>query len=156
MIIWIPDATGLWRPENQHKVFNSGSEVEIDFVVKTKKYFIHSHLNYTYTKSIPQLTDGTEYQQIYVPKHKVAYSITTGYKNYYITYNQVINSKLYLDPQNTRYLPISSPVNLEIGRTINLPSAKINVSFGCVTAGLYYSFEKHIICEYSCNALTTF
>ena len=130
MIIWLPDASGLWKPENQHKVSNNGAEADIDFAFKETGYSFYTHVNYSYTRSIPYSDSLSEFQQIYIPLHKLAYSLSLGVKKYYITYNQVINSILYIDVENSSYLPVSAPANLEIGRTFDLPNAKINFSLG--------------------------
>ena len=75
MIQWVPDNTGLFRPQNINKVKSYGSELEVFLKHKIGSHHFNMHSGYSYTVSE---NDATAKQLIYVPLHKA--NLNFGYR----------------------------------------------------------------------------
>lgn len=132
MIVWIPDPSGVYRPDNIRSVFNRGFELEISLKRKWNKLYVRSDVGYTYTNSrLDDYEDFPEFQnkqQIYVPLHKINGLILLEWNNFWLTYRQIYTGKVFINNENTVWLPHSFPANLGIGRRIHLKKHMMLIS----------------------------
>ena len=52
---------------------------------------------------------------IFTPNHQITINSNLNYKEWSLRFEQKITSKIFLDPQNEKYLPYTAPANLVIG-----------------------------------------
>ncbi|TXE10695.1 TonB-dependent receptor [Gelidibacter salicanalis] len=91
MIQWVPDHTGLFRPQNVSKVRNYGAELELIL-----KYHLNGHqfnLNSGYSYTVSENAE-TDQQLIYVPFHKASVNLSYGYKAMELFYQHLINGEV--------------------------------------------------------------
>lgn len=91
MIQWVPDNTGLWRPQNVASVKSYGAELELFL-----KYHLGSHhfnLNPSYSYTVSE--DGTNNKQlIYVPFHKANLNFGYSFKALELVYQHLFNGEV--------------------------------------------------------------
>ncbi|MXN91914.1 TonB-dependent receptor [Flavobacterium sp. Sd200] len=92
MLRWVPDASGLWRPENVGKAKTYGMES----VLRYDKKIGYSHINLsgTYAYTISR-EDGSNNQMMYVPIHKATASAAYSYKNVSFYYRHLFTGEVF-------------------------------------------------------------
>lgn len=88
MIQWIPDNTGLSRPQNVANVKSYGAEIEL--LLKYQISHHHFNLNPTYSYTISKNAVNNQ-QLIYVPIHKANLNMGYGFKDFEMVYQQLFN-----------------------------------------------------------------
>ena len=122
-ILWTPNATGLWRPENIDRVWARGIEADLDLVYKSGPWLTGIQLNYAFTKSTRIAGKKPETlgkQLIYVPEHQGNLKVYLQYKSTRITYQHQMVSARYTDNLNLEKLPLYQLAHLQIDHSFLL------------------------------------
>ncbi|MGB0868491.1 MAG: TonB-dependent receptor plug domain-containing protein [Flavobacteriales bacterium] len=156
-IIWQPQTSGQWQPENVFSVKSEGVELGIN--------------QYFNIKNIDRASTGFQYQYnstkntdinrllIYSPKHKWSFQTQIGIKNWNILWSSNYSSSYYISTDNLYYMPnylthdvsinkvikinrIKLKMNLQLQNITNIdyqvvannPMPKRNISFGIITS----------------------
>lgn len=137
-IIWQPTEFGYWSPSNLKKVENKGIEASSKITTQISKLKISNTINYAYTKTTNKKTNNSSdnslnKQLIYVPYHKLNYTLNLKLKTYTLNYNYNYTGKRFTTSDNNWYLPANFNSNITIakqfkmrGKTTILTSFKIN------------------------------
>ncbi len=131
-IQWLPNADGVWAPQNLLEVENKGIEVvnELGFYLGSMKVALNAA--YTYVNAINKASahapsiEGK--QLIYVPQHKLSGNAVVAWKKYFARYNHQYTGKAYLTTDNIAYMPYFAPANLQIGRRIQQKKHVLTIS----------------------------
>lgn len=141
-IVWLPDANGIWRPENVGKVRSRG----IDFSLRTnfslfKNFSTNLNLNYNYGTSIKESydfpgDDAYNKQLIYIPQEYFKSSLGLSYsfikgvlKQISVNLFYAYTGKRYVDPENTRFEPYYDLIDANINVTFNLFNTDASFKF---------------------------
>ena len=92
LLRWVPDNTGVWRPENTENVNIYGLEA---FLTAKKKIGAHTFdvsATYAYTVSKNEETNN---QLIYVPYHKLTTAVSYSFKKFSGYYQYINNGEVY-------------------------------------------------------------
>ncbi|WP_299390473.1 TonB-dependent receptor [uncultured Gelidibacter sp.] len=91
MIQWIPDNTGLFRPQNVNKVKSYGAELELflRYHINGHQFNLNSGYSYTVSKN-----EATGKQLIYVPLHKANLNFSYSFKAMELVYQHLINDEV--------------------------------------------------------------
>ncbi|MEZ4853781.1 TonB-dependent receptor plug domain-containing protein [Flavobacterium sp.] len=102
MLRWLPNASGLWIPENTNNVAIKGIETLAQYKASFNKLNYQLQAVYSYTKS----EDATTKKQlIYVPYHKIVSSLALQYKRLSWVYQYTYNGEVYTSSDNKNKLP---------------------------------------------------
>lgn len=120
-IIWQPTEFGYWSPSNLKKVENKGLEGLFSASIKISNLNIKNKLSYAYTKSTNkkaknETDDSFNKQLIYVPLHKLNYSISIIYKEFVFDYSYNYTGKRFTTSDNNWYLPANFISNISIAK----------------------------------------
>jgi len=121
LIRWLPDNTGVWRPENTDHVITYGLESRLKYNTSFAKHNIGFNLNYAYTVSENKATNN---QLIYVPFHKGAVSLNYNYKTWSAYWQSTYSGEVFTQSDNN-------------------PNRTVMASF-VSNLGTEYKFPKHI------------
>lgn len=91
MIQWVPDASGLFRPQNVNKVKSYGAELEVFL-----KYNLGDHhftINSAYSYTVSE-NEATNKQLIYVPYHKANLNFAYSFKDLEFVYQHLFNGEV--------------------------------------------------------------
>lgn len=91
MIQWVPDKTGLFRPQNINKVKTYGSEVELFLKYTIGSHHLNMNSGYSYTVS---KNDASAKQLIYVPLHKFNVNLSYSFKVVELFYQHQFNGEV--------------------------------------------------------------
>ncbi len=133
LIYWAPGADGIWTPQNVKAVQNSGIEIENEFMLNLKSWNNTFKVGYTYVDSrIQEDANNPEYtgnQQVYIPDHKLflMFQVTKG--RYFANYSQSYTGRVYINTDNSEFLPYSAPARLEFGRHFRFDKSRSVLSF---------------------------
>ncbi|MCO6173960.1 TonB-dependent receptor [Flavobacterium sp. NRK F10] len=97
MLRWVPNASGIWTPENTDKVSTYGAELGTEWQKKLGQTKLSFNLNYAYTVSE---NEQTRKQLIYVPFHKINGQVNVGYRRASLYYQFLFNGKVYTSNDN--------------------------------------------------------
>ncbi len=108
-ILWAPDDTGKWTPDNIKSVRSRGFGIDIGNRFKVSKAKIGIQGRYDYTKTtntaVGQNAENTLGKQlIYVPLHSGSVSIIISYATFRFRYSQIINGKRYTKTDNSNFI----------------------------------------------------
>ena len=133
-IMWTPDTTGIWTPQNLNQVFARGTELALAFTspITYPRWNLtmappawHIAPSYTYTLSTTTRTTDPEdptlgKQLIYTPAHmfRLTTGITLGHWRF--RYTQSITGTRYTATDNSAALPAYTTADLALARTILL------------------------------------
>lgn len=120
-IQWLPSEGGLWRPVNVKNVQKNGFEIELNYLPTQSKgdishefYLGYQYLDTRIKSSYLEGDRSVNNRPIYIPNHSLAITSALTCKKLVIQYEQKITSKVFLDAQNTTYLPYTAPANLKV------------------------------------------
>lgn len=106
LLRWTPSASGIWRPENTNNVQTYGLEAILSLTQSLwDKHFVNFNATYAYT--ISENTE-TKKQLIYVPKHKLTWSLSYAYKKINAYYQYINTGEVFHTTDNSKYYTIGS------------------------------------------------
>jgi vitamin B12 transporter len=132
MIQWMPGEYSYWTAQNIKNVNTSGIESSGSLNYKTGRLELGFNTNYSYTRATT-VSSGTPEdvsvgrQLVYIPMHQANCSLLAGYGRFYSSWNLLLNSRRYLNVENTSYLPGYVLNNLLAG--VKLKPKKLTLDF---------------------------
>ncbi len=109
LLRWVPQANGLWIPENTKSVRNYGAEVLAGWQQKIADGYLKMNGTYAYTRSRDL---DLQKELIYVPKHKVTASMAYGIERFSAFYQFLYNGSVYTSSDNEYELDAYAVSNL--------------------------------------------
>jgi vitamin B12 transporter len=97
MLRWLPDSSGLWKPQNTDEVSAYGIETLFEQKIDLGSH--HLLLNASYAYTISQ-RDDTDKQLIYIPIHKANGSISYSYEKFSTFFQTLYVGKVYTSSDN--------------------------------------------------------
>lgn len=91
MIQWVPDNTGLWRPQNVASVKSYGAELEVFLKYNVGNHYFNLNPIYSYTVSENETNNK---QLIYVPIHKANLNFGYSFKVLELFYQHLFNGEV--------------------------------------------------------------
>mgnify|MGYP000035308634 CR=1 FL=1 len=134
-IIWQPTEFGYWSPQNLRNVINQGIENTITTTTSFKTLTVKNKISYAYTestnsKSKNTLDNSLDKQLIYVPFHKLNYTLYLTYKSFTLNYNYNYTGKRFTTSDNNWYLPANFTSNISLAKGFRVSSkTKIVTTF---------------------------
>ncbi len=134
-IIWQPTEFGFWSPSNLKKVKNRGIEGLLSISIKINKLSIYSKANYAYTESTNlnaknDFDSSKNKQLIYVPVHKLNYSLRANYKSFTLIYSYHYTGKRFISTDNNWYLPANFLSNVTVVKKFKISDkSSLSTSF---------------------------
>lgn len=121
LIIWRPDFSGIWSPQNLSEASNYGAELNIDYSYSLKKHMFTATAKYGYT--IAQ-DNAIKNQLIYVPKHKITASIAYNYEHLSAFYQLIYNDKVFTTTDNSDSIPGYTVSNIGVNYSLLMKKEK--------------------------------
>jgi len=125
-ILWQPQTTGLWSPENVYKVNSYGIEVGVS---RSFRCFKESYIDVNITSTLGRAYNvDTRKDLIYMPRRKFLYSIKYVTSLVNIQMQGETSSPFYITTDNTAYMPKYSIHNLRMSKVLKLNNLKIQLN----------------------------
>lgn len=142
LLMWIPDATGVWRPENTNDVQIYGAEV----LLSAKKNFGHHSLNVsaTYAYTVSKNRD-TEAQLIYVPYHKFTSSFGYSFKTFSVYYQYLRNGEVFTTTDNALEHVLNSYMLANLGLEYNFRIKKNTLTLGIQALNIWNEAYESVL-----------
>lgn len=122
-ILWQPQSSGLWQPENVFKVRSHGLELGVKRQVKfTEKSQLILQVQSTLGRAVNKETKN---DLIYMPRRKFSYGIVYTNPVLNFQFNGEYSSSFYITTDNTGYMPEYSIHNLSIYKSFKINKLKI-------------------------------
>lgn len=123
-IIWLPNASGTWRPQNYNKVWSRGAEGSLTLKKRIEKLTIGTELSssITYTTDEKSNTEATQGLQLpYVPKYKYGVSAFIDFDWLRLKFTQGYTGRRYdVADHSGQINPFSiASISVETNYTIN-------------------------------------
>lgn len=123
-IIWSPNTSGIWSPENRRNVWSRGLETGMTFSTAfNTDHKYKSHISYAYTKAtVMQDSDDRVVgkQIIYVPRHKVNWINEYQIKSWHAHVTGTWVGKRYVTNDNTEGVDGYLVLTAGISKKLNL------------------------------------
>lgn len=97
MLRWIPDNSGLWKPQNTDEVTSYGIETVFEQQLDFGSHHFQLNASYAYTVSE---RNKTEKQLIYVPFHKANGSLTYRFKKFSTFFQSLYVGEVFTSSDN--------------------------------------------------------
>jgi iron complex outermembrane receptor protein len=118
-IIWLPNGSGIWSPQNYNKVWSRGVEGSLTLKKRFDKFTVGTELSssITYTTDEKSTTEATQGLQLpYVPKYKFGYGAYVDFTWIRLKYAQGYTGRRYdiadhssqMDPFSTASLSLEA------------------------------------------------
>lgn len=145
-IQWIPDQSGIWKPQNVKSVNKKGVDASLQF---TKRFnspkYVQFSANYRWVNAEVIRSEFTVAQLgkqlIYTPNHIISVYAACQLKKISLRYNQTVTSKFYLDSDNTTYLPYSAPADFSMKYRF-LQSQEENTTFCSIDLTIHNLWDE--------------
>jgi iron complex outermembrane receptor protein len=124
LIQWRPDSMGIWTPVNVNRAMQYGLELQADMDRKFGNHHLLWKNSYAYTRSMDR---ETEYDLIYVPKHKFNSNLAYEYKKWGGTYQFLYTGPVFITTDNSEELSGYTVSNIGLFR--NLKVKKLDFHF---------------------------
>ncbi|WP_299207893.1 TonB-dependent receptor [uncultured Dokdonia sp.] len=98
LIVWRPDFSGIWSPENLSETRNYGTELTAEYSYKLGAHLLTATGNYGYTIAEDRETGN---QLLYVPKQKITGSVGYTFDRLSAFYQILYNDKVYTTTDNS-------------------------------------------------------
>ncbi|WP_019038421.1 TonB-dependent receptor plug domain-containing protein [Psychroflexus tropicus] len=99
LLNWVPDISGIWRPQNTDEVEIYGLEVLTHLEKQWGDHEITFDQTYAYTVSENKATGN---QLIYVPYHKVTAALSYNLRRFSAFYQQLYNGQVFTTTDNAQ------------------------------------------------------
>ena len=142
-ILWQPQPSGLWSPENLYEVQSYGVELGLS---KTFKWTDKSQVDINVTSTIGRArNEDSRKDLIYMPRRKFFYNIK--YRNPVVNVQLFgeASSSFYITTDNMAYMPEYSVHNLRLSKKIRIN--KLNVSLNLEVNNLLNS-DYQVVANY--------
>ena len=134
-ILWTPDNTSIWRPQNVLAVWSRGLEINATHQFTIKKCNVQYTVLYTYLKSTNEkvnaaMINALHQQLIYTPSHQASLNLDASYKQWQVIYNAQWVSNRFTSSDNNQALPWYTAANLQIRKNANWKKQSITIAAG--------------------------
>ncbi len=130
LIIWLPDAQGVWWPDNKERVVSHGLESNAGMDYAYNQWSFSATACYTYTKATVLEDEDADYSNkplVYTPGHKSSISLTTRYrKRIKLSLTHRYTSHRYFDSENT--IPDYQLLDVMCGYTFQFGDHKLDTN----------------------------
>ena len=128
-IIWIPNSNGIWSPENIKEIQRYGAESRISTKKELGIFNIKTTFQYNFLSAITKTSYiqndvAIDHQIMYAPKNQGQFCLDISYKNFMVYYRQSLVGKVYINSDNTSYLPNYSPADFGLEWTSSFIDGK--------------------------------
>lgn len=134
-IIWLPDESSVWSPDNIRNVRVSGLELTSSVSYSLAGHTFDLTGNYSFTESINEsgltTNDNSKGKQLpYVPKDQLNVGIGWMHQTWQADINNNFTGERYTTDDNTAFNRVDgfNLLDLRVGKVINLNSISINAS----------------------------
>ena len=122
-IMWVPNTSGIWSPENIVKVWSRGEEYDLKFYYTLRKIKFNLGIHYHYIRTTNEEINTPDQsslhkQLIYTPTVKGVSSVGIEYKKFRLvcTYNYV--DYRYTTSSNSQYLDPYQTIGIDFSKTL--------------------------------------
>jgi iron complex outermembrane receptor protein len=131
-IIWLPSENTYWSPKNIAEVYSRGTETKTELSYTKKDIFIKIIVNTSYVLSTNQKAtsendNSVGRQLIFTPRYNGQGTLTMGYKNINILFNNNYTGYRFTSTDNTSWLNPYYIANFKC--SYNYSFSNINVEF---------------------------
>ncbi|WP_170245950.1 TonB-dependent receptor plug domain-containing protein [Tenacibaculum adriaticum] len=135
LIQWKPGESGVWEPYNISKSVNYGAEISLSFNKKRGEHQFNLLSNYalTFAKDTEKKTD-----LIYVPRHRINFSLNYKINKFSAYYQQLINGKRKVNEGSLEAFSVSN-----IGVDYQLKQTKVQFTINNIFNREYQSYEYY-------------
>ncbi len=129
-ILWSPNQSGIWRPQNIDKVWAKGLEINSRFAKNWKNWKLQTKANYALTWSTRLAGSNPKdigKQLIYTPLHQANINVEISYKSSSLLYQHSFTSLRYINNENTEFLPFFQFANLRLNQKIAIKKIAIQI-----------------------------
>lgn len=133
-IIWVPDANGIWRPENISQVWTKGIECSLGQNFQINKFRCSLNLMYTFTHSNRTRDVTTAFigkKLIYIPEHQLKVNFGIQFKAFHLELIHTFISERFIDEINESALPYYNHLDLYFSQKINIRENEMVVYLKC-------------------------
>lgn len=134
-IIWLPNESSIWSPNNIREVRVTGGEVDLHMKYLLGKSRLAFNANYSKTKSINQLglssNDNSVGKQLpYVPEHQFNLGLRWTHQTWSAGINNNYTGARFTTDDNTAFNRVEAfnLINIQVGRAIEINDLKLNLS----------------------------
>jgi len=115
LIVWRPDLSGIWSPENLSEARNYGVELMADYQINlgAHVFTMTGQYGYTIAENI-----ATGKQLLYVPKQKITGSLGYTFDRFSAFYQLLYNDSVYTTTDNSDALPGYGVSNVGMNYTL--------------------------------------
>ncbi len=131
-IIWLPDQTNTWSPDNVLQVWSRGVEykLNLNYTVSEFKIQLSGLYNYVLSTNEKSITVGDVAigrQLIYTPVQNGQGSLSFSYNGTSISYTQIYTGYRYTSSDNRHYLKPYTVANMNIAQSLKLNKTQIRI-----------------------------
>ena len=109
-IIWVPDETGIWSPDNLKKIRSRGLESTLSYKMQIKTFSIQSLITYQYNRTIHlqnEITPNSIGKTLrYKPEHIFRSNLKLDHRYFALGINGAYTSAQFTDDSNTSLFTI--------------------------------------------------
>lgn len=134
LLSWVPDSSGVWRPENTESVGIYGVEALLNAEKKIRNHYFNVSATYAYTRSKNKKTNK---QLIYVPYHKLTTAFAYNYKKWSAYYQYINNGEVFTTTDNAIEHIVNSYMVANLGLEYNWSNPKTNIVLGMQALNLW-------------------
>ena len=132
-IIWLPNSNSVWSPENIKEIKRYGLESRIAMekdvgTINFKVSFQHNFLNAVTQTSYIENDASIGNQLMYTPKNQGQFCLDVSFRNFMIYYRQSLMGRVYINSDNSSYLPNYSPADFGLEWTSSFIEGKQIIS----------------------------
>jgi len=129
-ILWTPNGSGVWRPENVQQVWSRGLEATLKGQLLLADWQLDWSGRYAWTRSTRTNKANQSYsgkQLIYTPQHNAQLSIAVRYKKTQLRYQHHFTSLRYVNNANTAILPFYHFANVRLSQRFLLQKMSVQL-----------------------------
>lgn len=134
LLMWVPDAAGVWRPENTNNVDIYGAEALLSAKKRLGDHNLSLSATYAYTVSKNR---DTGKQLIYVPYHKFTSAFGYSFKNLTAYYQYMNNGEVFTTTDNAFEHIVNSYMVANLGLEYNFNINKDEFILGLQVLNLW-------------------
>ncbi len=105
-IVWLPGASGVWKPENKKNAKIIGVDINLDVALKLNRALLKLNAKYNWNSSRFSNDNKQYLRMIYVPENAFMFNLNLDFGNVSLNYSHKFSDERLYD-QNTHYQIIS-------------------------------------------------
>jgi vitamin B12 transporter len=134
-ILWLPNTSSTWQPQNVQQVWSRGLESNANFCFTLKKISLQLCGNFAFTKSTIEKTSvqerATLYQQlIYTPIHSGSLSVDASYHGWQLHFQHQMLGNVFTTADNKNDISGYTIQNVQLSKNIYINKHSITFNSG--------------------------